>query len=122
MATSKKVAEAEAVSPDQNYAKNPANSQILATVDALQDMAAKDPVALASAARGYALVMSQTLVLQDAVAHLRRTQILAETANAIGMAKIAQKEIEVGQAILEAARGAVNDAQAVVANAEKALA
>lgn len=124
MATkSEKPAAAEPANVDatENYAQTPVNSQVLATIDALQNMAATDSGALCRAARDYARSAAQSMALQDAVSHLRRTQILAETANAIGLAKIANKETDVGQAVIDAAQGAVAAAQAGVAEAEKAL-
>ncbi|MBW4981801.1 hypothetical protein KZZ07_04520 [Mameliella sp. CS4] len=98
------------------------NSQIADTVSKLRQMAPAEATALAKSAEEEARALARSLALQDAVAHLRRMQVLSETAMSLAVSKQAEGNLEAGQAIMDTASSALDRARSMLADAEKALA
>lgn len=98
------------------------NSQIADTVSKLRQLAPAEATALARSAEEEARALALNMALQDAVAHLRRMQVLSEAAFSLAVSKQAEGNMEAGQAIMDAAGSAVDRARSMLAEAEKALA
>ncbi|MBY6118927.1 hypothetical protein KUV64_07290 [Mameliella alba] len=98
------------------------NSQIADTVTKLRQMAPAEAANLAKNAEAEARALALSMALQDAVAHLRRMQVLSEAAMSLAVSKQAEGNVEAGQAIMDTANSAVDRARSMLAEAEKALA
>ena len=87
------------------------NNQAFETVRAVNQQVVGDQAAVLVSIASQAMVQSCSLALQDAVDHLRRVQILAEAANARGIADLAAGKSD-GAAVIDAANGSVTAAAA----------
>ncbi len=95
------------------------NSQIAATLRALNDSVSDDSAALVAEADAKARALARNLARQDAVAHLRRTQILSEAALSAAVAAQAKGDLDAGEAIMKTAQQAVSNARDMLADVEK---
>lgn len=93
------------------------NDQIVHTLERLRNDAPAEARALSELAEAAARSVAHTLALQDAVAHLRRMQVLAESAFAIAVERQAGGAVDQGEAILKAAQAALDEARAMVREA-----
>lgn len=91
------------------------NGQIADTLKALNESIGSDASSLVSEAEAQAQALAKTLARQDAVAHLRRMQILSETAFSVAVSKQANGDIAAGEAIMKIAQEALRDARDMVA-------
>ncbi len=97
------------------------NSQIADTISKLRQMAPAEAAALARSAQAQARVLARSLALQDAVAHLRRVQVLNEAALSLAVSKQAAGHPDTGEAIMKTANAALDQARTMLAEAEKAM-
>ncbi len=104
---------------DDGAAVTAINSQIEDTLKALNESATADSGALVTEADAKARVLARNLARQDAVAHLRRTQILSEAALSAAVAAQAKGDLEAGEAIMKTAQQAVLTAREMLAEVEK---
>lgn len=112
-------AEESTVLDDGGAAVTAVNSQIEATLKTLHESATGDSNALVAEADAKARALARNLARQDAVAHLRRTQILAEAALSVAVSAQNKGNLETGDAIMKTAQQAVQNARDMLAEVEK---
>ncbi len=100
----------------QTSTVTPLNAQALATVEHLSRQAKSGSEDLARSARELSVAMAQAIAAQDAAAHLRRVEILSESALAAAIQLMAEDKIAAGEAIIKAANAALSQAQSILAS------